>query len=103
MYTPAPGFIGFDKCEYETCAVYTDLASGWPEVDPEKCFTATVTISVIECARLVTPEVRDRKNVAYFFFFTLISKCFIFMLVVNHKRNSIISSHDLQLIYTAYP
>jgi hypothetical protein len=63
MYTPAPGFIGVDKCGYEACAVYTDLASGWPEVDPQKCFTVTVTISVIECVRFVTPEVRDRKKI----------------------------------------
>ena len=100
MYTPSPGFIGVDKCEYETCAVYTDLASGWPEADPQKCFTATVTISVIECVRFVTPEVRDRKNVVSN---TLIFKCFRFTLVVNHERNSIISSHILQFIYTAYP
>jgi hypothetical protein len=65
MYTPSPGYIGVDECVYEACAVYTDLASGWPKVDPQKCYMATVTVSVIECARLVTPEVCDRENIVF--------------------------------------
>ncbi len=57
-YTPSPGYIGVDECVYEACVAYTDEASGELNVDPMRCYEATIVIIVIECA----PEVSTGVN-----------------------------------------